>query len=155
MSAAGPPQGANRAPSGGSAAANAASVGVVDRASGRCHCGRIRFIATFPSRFNAHCHCESCRRAHGAAFVTWVGFPSQQVQITDGADAIATHESSPGTFRRFCRHCGTKLFFESSRWAGETHVTLAAFDEPVDRSPSVHAFYEEHAAWLPALRDPP
>lgn len=52
-------------------------------------------------------------------------------------------------------HCGTKLFFESARWAGETHVVLAAFDEPVDRKPSGHAFYEEHVPWLPALRDPP
>ncbi len=34
MSAAGPPQGANRAPSGGSAAANAASVGALVRAAG-------------------------------------------------------------------------------------------------------------------------
>ncbi|MEO8752213.1 MAG: GFA family protein [Casimicrobiaceae bacterium] len=124
-------------------------------ASGSCHCGSVRFVAKFPSRFCAHCHCESCRRAHGAAFVTWVGFPSGQVQITDGADMLSTHESSPGTFRMFCRHCGTKLFFESSRWAGETHVVLAAFDEPVDQLPSGHAFYEEHASWLPPLRELP
>ena len=69
--------------------------------TGGCHCGRVRFVANFPSRFCAHCHCESRRRAHGAAFVTGVGFPSEQVRITDGADALATHESSPSTFRRF------------------------------------------------------
>ena len=124
-------------------------------ARGRCHCGRVRFVATFPSRFCAPCHCESCRRAHGAAFVTWVGFPTPQVTVTEGADDLAAHESSPGTFRRFCRRCGTKLFFESSRWPGETHVVLAAFDEPVDRAPDVHAFYAEHAPWLPALKDVP
>jgi hypothetical protein len=120
---------------------------------GRCHCGRVRFVAKFPSRFCAHCHCESCRRAHGAAFVTWVGFPTPQVTVTEGAADLASHESSPGTFRRFCRHCGTKLFFESSRWPGETHVVLAAFDEPVDRAPGGHAFFTEHAAWLPPLKD--
>jgi len=124
-------------------------------ARGRCHCGRVKFVATFPSRFCAHCHCECCRRAHGAAFVTWVGFPSDQVRISEGAADLGAHESSPGTARRFCRHCGTKLFFESARWPGETHVVLAAFDEPVDRAPMVHAFYEEHASWLPALKDPP
>jgi hypothetical protein len=138
-----------------SVATSSEAPAVPHAAHGRCHCGRVRFVATFPSRFNAHCHCESCRRAHGAAFVTWVGFPSTQVRITEGADLIATHESSPGTYRRFCRECGTKLFFESSRWPGEVHVTLAAFDEPVDRPPTVHAFYAEHASWLPALRDDP
>jgi hypothetical protein len=124
-------------------------------ASGRCHCGRVRFVAQFPSRFVAHCHCESCRRAHGAAFVTWVGFRTPQVRVVEGADDLAAHESSPGTRRSFCRRCGTKLFFESTRWAGETHVTLAAFDDPVDRAPAGHAFYEEHVAWLPALAQEP
>jgi hypothetical protein len=81
--------------------------------------------------------------------VTWVGFESPQVTITQGAEDLASHESSPGTRRKFCRVCGTKLFFESTRWAGETHVTLAAFDEPVDRMPSVNAFFDEHVAWLP------
>jgi hypothetical protein len=118
-------------------------------ARGRCHCGAVRFVATFPSRFCAHCHCESCRRAHGAAFVTWVGFRSEQVSVTQGGELVRTHESSPGTFRRFCGACGTKLFFESSKWPGETHVTLAAFDDPVDRAPTAHAFASEHVAWLP------
>jgi hypothetical protein len=127
----------------------------VTEARGRCHCGRVRFVARFPSRFVAHCHCESCRRAHGAAFVTWAGFLTPQVQVTAGADALATHASSPGTRRSFCRDCGTKLFFESTRWAGETHVALAAFDDPVDRAPGGHAFYEEHVAWLPPLAEPP
>ncbi|HVF63335.1 MAG TPA: GFA family protein [Casimicrobiaceae bacterium] len=118
-------------------------------ARGRCHCGRVRFVARFPSRFVAHCHCESCRRAHGAAFVTWAGFRSEQVDVIEGDALLGAHESSPHTFRRFCSACGTKLFFESSRWAGETHVTLAAFDDPLDCSPSGHAFVEEHVSWLP------
>ena len=100
-------------------------------ASGRCHCGAVRFTADFPSRFVAHCHCESCRRAHGAAFVTWAGFPSPQVRVTQGADELATHESSPRTYRRFCRRCGSKLFFESAKWPGETHVVLAAVIVPL------------------------
>ena len=124
-------------------------------ATGSCHCGAVRFVARLPSRFVAHCHCESCRRAHGAAFVTWAGFPSDQVEVVAGHDALATHVSSPGTARRFCRACGTKLFFASERWPGETHVVLAAFAEPLDRAPSGHAFWDEHVDWLPALASPP
>jgi hypothetical protein len=118
-------------------------------ARGSCHCGRVRFVARFPSRFCCHCHCASCRRAHGAAFVTWIGFPSAQVTIEAGAADLATHVSSPGTRRSFCRGCGTKLFFESERWPGETHVALACFDDPVDRGPSGHAFFDEHVPWIP------
>ena len=124
-------------------------------ARGGCHCGAVRFVARFPSRFVAHCHCESCRRAHGAAFVTWAGFPSSQVEVVAGRDTLATHASSPGAARSFCSECGTKLFFSSDRWPGETHVVLAAFDEPLDRAPSGHAFWNEHVSWLPALASPP
>jgi hypothetical protein len=118
-------------------------------ARGQCHCGKVRFVARFPSRFCAHCHCESCRRSHSAGFVTWVGFKSPQVTVESGAENLAAYESSPGTQRKFCRACGTKLFFESDRWAGETHVALAAFREAVDRAPEGNAFFEEHVAWIP------
>ena len=124
-------------------------------ARGGCHCGAVRFVARFPSRFVAHCHCASCRRAHGAAFVTWAGFPSGQVEVTEGAALLEAYESSPGTKRSFCGRCGTKLFFQADKWPGETHIPLAAFDEPVDRAPQGHAFWDEHVAWLPALASPP
>jgi len=117
-------------------------------ARGRCMCGRVRFRAVFPSRFCCHCHCASCRRSHAAAFVTWIGFPAAQVMVEAGADDLAAHESSPNTRRSFCRVCGSKLFFESDKWPGETHVALAAFDDPVDRAPQGDVFFEEHVSWL-------
>ena len=40
-------------------------------ASGKCLCGAVRFRMRFPSKWVAHCHCTMCRRAHGAAFVTF------------------------------------------------------------------------------------
>jgi hypothetical protein len=113
-------------------------------------CGRVRFRATFPSRFCCHCHCESCRRSHSAAFVTWIGFPAKQVTVEAGADDLASYESSPNTQRSFCRVCGTKLFYASDRWAGETHIALAAFVEPVDRAPEGDVYHEERVGWLPA-----
>ena len=131
------------------------NAGTATEARGRCMCGRVRFVARFPSRFVVHCHCESCRRSHSAGFVTWVGFMAPQVTVTAGVDDLATYESSPGTYRKFCRACGTKLFFEGAKWPGETHIPLVAFDDPVDRAPQGHAFYKEHVAWLPDLKAPP
>jgi molybdopterin-guanine dinucleotide biosynthesis protein A len=125
-----------------------------DEARGQCHCGRVRFLARFPSHFCVHCHCNSCRQSHSAGFVTWVGFKTDQFAVLAGFDELAGYESSPGTRRTFCRTCGTKLFFESSRWPGEVHIPLAVFTSPIDREPEGHAFYEEHVAWLPWPHDP-
>jgi molybdopterin-guanine dinucleotide biosynthesis protein A len=127
---------------------------VPQEARGECHCGRVQFVARFPSRFCCHCHCQSCRKSHAAGFVTWIGFKREQVAIVAGAEDLVAYESSPGTRRSFCRVCGTKLFFESERWAGEIHVALPAFTTPVDREPEGHAFYEEHVAWIPWPREP-
>ena len=111
-------------------------------------CGRVRVSAKFPSRFCAHCHCESCRRAHAAGFVTWIGFNSEQVHIVQGADLLQSYESSPHTRRTFCRECGTRMTFESDKWPGETHIPLACFDSAVDRQPAGNAFVDEHAPWI-------
>jgi molybdopterin-guanine dinucleotide biosynthesis protein A len=125
-----------------------------NQARGQCHCGKVRFVVHFPSRFCVHCHCLSCRQSHSAGFVTWVGFKADQFAVLAGFDELAGYESSPGTRRTFCRTCGTKLFFESARRPGEVHIPLAVFTSPIDREPEGHAFYEEHVAWIPWPRDP-
>ena len=135
---------------GTAASASAASIDASFDARARCMCGQVRIGVRFPSRFCAHCHCESCRRAHAAGFVTWVGFKSDQVIVTAGTDDLVSYESSPGTSRTFCRRCGTRMTFSSNKWPGETHVPLACFDTPVDRDPAGHAFVEERAPWIPA-----
>jgi len=125
----------------------------LDAGRARCMCGAVQLRVRFPSRFCAHCHCESCRRAHAAGFVTWIGFPSAQVDVVAGQESVATYESSPGTARTFCSRCGTRLTFSSDKWPGETHIPLACFDTPVDRAPVGEAFVEERAPWMPPLSD--
>ena len=117
----------------------------------RCHCGAVEMRAAFPSRFVAHCYCVSCRVTHASGVVTWIGFEREQVRITKGADAIREYVSSPGTRRKFCGNCGTRLAFESERegWAGEMHLPLALFVTPVDRAPSVNSFASERPDWSP------
>jgi hypothetical protein len=122
-------------------------------ARGSCLCGAVRFRATLPSRWVAHCHCSYCRRAHGAAFVTWAGFASSQVRVDADAAAPTWYTSSPGARRGFCGRCGSPIFFESERWPGETHVARALFVDELDREPSAHVFYEAHVPWL-TLGDP-
>jgi hypothetical protein len=117
----------------------------------RCHCGGVEIVATFPSRFCAHCYCWSCRTAHAAGVVTWIGFPREQVRFATGAELLRDYESSRGTHRRFCSVCGTRMTFESShgRWAQEVHLPLALFTTPVDRQPDANSFPGERPGWAP------
>ena len=118
----------------------------------RCHCGGVEMVATFPSRFIAHCYCQSCRTTHAAGVVTWIGFKKSQVDIARGAELIKNYESSANTWRKFRMRCGTRVAFESSReaaWADELHIPLALFVTPVDRVPQVNSFADERPDWAP------
>lgn len=115
---------------------------------GACLCGAVRYTATLPSKWVAHCHCSYCRRAHGAAFVTWAGFADDRVVIDDSGVAPAWYVSSPGAERGFCPRCGSPMFFRSARWPGEMHLARALINGELDREPSAHVFYESHVPWL-------
>lgn len=113
---------------------------------GRCLCGTVRFRVEAPTLWCAHCHCTMCQRAHGAAFVTWVGAVAARATI-EGA-TLRWHRSSPEAERGFCSTCGSTLFFRSSRWPGELHVVRANFDGAIDREPQAHVFWETHVPWF-------
>lgn len=101
-----------------------------------------------PVKWVAHCHCTMCRRAHGAAFVTWVSVAEQQLHVEDAQHALDWYASSPEARRGFCRRCGSSLFFRSSRWADEVHVARANVSTPLAARPRVHGFYETHVDWF-------
>ena len=122
-----------------------------EKGTARCHCGGVEIEVAFPSRFCAHCYCWSCRTTHAAGVVTWIGFKRAQVRIVKGLELVRDYQSSKGTSRKFCTHCGTRLAFESQHgnWADEMHLPLALFVTPVDRAPTVNSFPDERPAWAP------
>lgn len=119
---------------------------------GGCLCGRVRFAARGPSLFSCHCHCHWCRRAHGAAFVTWLGMREDAVELTQGGDAVRWYSATPQSRRGFCDTCGTTLFFASTLAPGELHIAQALLDAPADRAPQAHVFFDAHVPWV-ALSD--
>ena len=118
------------------------------RFEGTCQCHTIHFRIGAPTLWCAHCHCGMCRKAHGAAFVTWVGAAEERFSIVTGRRALRWYASSTEAERGFCSECGSTLFFRSEHWPGEIHVALAALDEPIDREPEAHVFYESHVPWV-------
>jgi hypothetical protein len=115
---------------------------------GTCLCGSVKVEALLPSKWVAHCHCTYCRRAHGAPLVTWAGFHTGDVIIQDPNAQLHWYESSPGAKRGSCAQCGTPMLFTSSRWPDEMHIARALLDDSLDKTPSMHVFYDTHVSWL-------
>ncbi len=117
-------------------------------ARGNCLCGAIEFSAKLPSRWVAHCHCTMCQKAGGSAFITWVGMGKNDCEIHDPNDQLQWFRSSEEAQRGFCKTCGSALFFKSSRWPDEIHITLSNFQTSIDKAPQLHAFWETHVDWV-------
>ena len=116
--------------------------------TGCCMCGAVNFSITAPTLFFAHCHCQYCREAHGAAFVSWVGAAEERFRLLSGSHEPRWYQSSRQSRRGFCDNCGTTLFFASTLCPGEMHVTRASMPGPIDREPQCHVFYDQRVAWI-------
>src|SRR5437879_13311931 len=91
----------------------ATAVGV---AKGQCLCGKVCLEIDTPARWAWHDHSAASRRAHGAAYATYVGSWRKRFRITSGKSAITRFEDKAAkTSRSFCAHCGTPLTYERAR----------------------------------------
>ena len=116
---------------------------------GRCLCGAVQYTITEPLVSASHCHCESCRRAHGAAFVSWATVTARSLDVTEGRERLSRYTSSPGAHRSFCGTCGSPLFMRYDSEPEHAWVAFATLSALPDRLPDRHYSFEERAAWFP------
>jgi hypothetical protein len=112
--------------------------------SGHCLCGQVRYRLLGPPRWSGYCHCESCRRATGAAGVVYGGFVEAMVEISG---KIAEYTSSPGVSRSFCPTCGTPIYYRGSRWPDEIHILIGSMENPAACPPAHHYHVDEQIPW--------
>ena len=114
--------------------------------TGGCLCGAVRFEAAGAPEWVAHCHCKSCRRHSGAAFLTFAGYREAAVRWLKEKPSV--YASSPGVRRSFCPHCGTPIAYGSEDHGDELHLTIGVFDDPGALTPTVHVWTGDKLAWL-------
>ena len=120
-----------------------------------CLCGRVEFEVELPPERVGHCHCDQCRRAHGAGVWTWATFTVDRVRVVSGAADLQAFQSTTGATRQFCRVCGSTLTYESPRWPGVIDLSVANFLEPLDAAPTHHSYADRSPVWCPILDDLP
>src|SRR3954447_25029499 len=97
-------------------------------AAGQCLCGKVRVEIDVPARWAWHDHSVASRRAHGAAYATYVGSWRKRLRITSGKAAISRFEDkTSNNLRSFCAHCGTPLFYERRRSPHMVNIPRALF----------------------------
>ena len=119
-----------------------------DTLTGSCLCGAVRFRATGPVLFVAHCQCVDCRKTSGTGHSTDAGFRASNVVI-EGPLSGYRQQSDSGNqiLRSFCGHCGTKVSTSNSAYPKEIALNLAAFDDPDALTPDTVYFTRSAVRW--------
>jgi hypothetical protein len=113
---------------------------------GRCYCGKVRFEASGPVRNLCICHCESCRRAAGAAFVAWGTVNTDQFRILSGDTSVV--RTSTDVERTFCANCGSSLTYRHVLRPGDMDFTLVSLDDPSALTPRMHIWAQDKLPWI-------
>jgi len=117
-------------------------------ARGQCVCGHVCFEIDVPARWAWHDHSPASRRAHGAAYATYVGSWRKRFRITKGdAEMTRFEDASTKTARSFCKRCGTPLFYERPRSPHMVNIPRALFTGRTGRQPLYHIAIEELQEW--------
>lgn len=114
--------------------------------TGSCLCGAVAYEADAPLGAIIHCHCHTCRKAHGAAFSSLTAVPRACFRWIRGEDLLSAYESSPGKFRRFCSRCGSQIFAERVE-ADQVMLRLGCLDTPGKGQPKAHIWRSGCADW--------
>ena len=115
--------------------------------TGRCLCGKVEVEIGVPARWAWHDHSSTSRRAHGAAYATYVGSWRSRFRIAMGARAIARFTDEAGDVRAFCTGCGTPIAYERRRSPQMVNVPRALFDGGTGREPLYHVAMEDSPEW--------
>jgi hypothetical protein len=113
---------------------------------GGCLCGAVRYRASGKAYGITHCHCDSCRRASGAPFVTWAGFEADKFSFTRGQPV--SYASSANVRRTHCKLCGTSLTYQRIDLPDSIDVTLGSLDNPAALQPEDHTWTESRISWI-------
>ena len=113
---------------------------------GRCLCGTVRYELEGELGPLVNCHCQFCRRAHGAAFSTVTTVARSALRITAGEGEIARYVG-----RHFCRRCATRLYNSSDSMPERLVLVAASLDPEPREGPVLHINLESKAPWYEIL----
>ncbi len=115
--------------------------------SGSCLCGGIKYEVEIVPNQIFNCHCQFCRKAHGADYATVAVANASTLKLTDENRLLKEHKNGIGGFRAFCSECGTRLMNYAEDKNVWFCIALATVDTPTNYKPVAHANLESKASW--------
>jgi hypothetical protein len=116
---------------------------------GGCACGEVRYRLASDPLFTHCCHCLSCQRQTGSAFVINLLIEADRVELTASEPQPVDVPRDDGSKQRIyrCPTCQVAVFSEYGRpeiW----FVRGGTLDEPAEVTPDVHIYTRSKLPWI-------
>jgi hypothetical protein len=128
-------------------------VAAVDVLTGKCSCGAVHYEVADAFEYALNCHCVSCRAETGSAFKPLGGIARDQLELTEGGEALLVVGHEDGNHTR-CAACGS-LLYSVVRDGAYVHVALGSLVDTPSIRPTVHIWVSEKAPWYEITDDLP
>ena len=112
---------------------------------GGCLCGGVRYRLDDRPKPGSDCHCEDCRRASAAPYVTWCNVASKAIEIVSGELRRVLYADR---IRSFASCCGTHLFIQDEVTSEQIDVTVASLDDPTAMPPQAAIWTDDKLPWV-------
>jgi hypothetical protein len=115
---------------------------------GGCACGAVRYRLTGEPLFIHCCHCLSCQRQTGSAFVVNLLIERDRVKVTGEPTTVDVARDSGGMQKIYrCASCMIAVFSEYT-YPEIWFVRGGTLDEPRSVEPDVHIFTRSKVDWV-------
>ncbi len=123
---------------------------------GGCACGEVRYrLASNPLIVHC-CHCRSCQRQTGSAFVINLLIEADRVELLEGKPEPVAVPRDDGSSQEIwrCPSCRVALFSHYGR-PDVDFVRAGTLDDPAAAVPDVHIYTRSRLPWVRLPDDVP
>ncbi|KAI1334254.1 glutathione-dependent formaldehyde-activating, GFA [Xylariaceae sp. FL0016] len=121
--------------------------------TGSCLCGNIKIRVEGENIRSTACHCTTCQKWTGAMFGFFVGYKTEQVELTfSSPDAMKMYEKQADSGRHlqhsFCGTCGSPVGIGIKEIPGQWAVPVGMLEDKSGIKPTVEVFCRNRADWI-------
>jgi hypothetical protein len=108
----------------------------------------VAFEIAVPAQWAWHDHSSATRRAHGAAYATYVGSWKSRFRFIRGEDNLTRYEDRQNrATRSFCATCGAPVLYERASAPSHVNIPRALFSSGTGREPRYHIAIDQLQEW--------
>ena len=113
--------------------------------NGSCLCGSVKYEISGVVGDIVHCHCTTCRKAHGSAFSSVAAVQDSDFKLLS-VGSLKSYESSAGKSRYFCVNCGSQIYAKRDN-TSHIILRLGSVDSELNSPEKEHIWVSQKANW--------